>query len=148
VFVTTVASRWKVAGGATLVVLVAVAMLAAATFATFPGANGRIAFTGAARGGGPSLRFCGKARAYYREHGTRQYVEVSKIRTHNLRCPRSRHVARKWARNTARMGGSPAHRAARFRCRFERIGSDIGQVFCQKGTKGVRFREYDSSPYH
>ena len=91
---------------------------------------------------------CGTQRTYYRDHGTRQYIEASSIRGRNVGCSRARYVAHKWARNTARKGGYPAHHAAGFHCRFKRFGSDIGHVSCRKGTKRVSFDEYDSSPYH
>ena len=95
---------------------------------------------------------CGKVRSYYRDHGTRQFIEASSIRG-SLRCSRARRVAHKWTGNTARdthrIGlTAPARHAAGFSCHYHRIGSDIGNEHCRKGAKRVRFAVYDSSPFH
>jgi hypothetical protein len=106
------------------------------------------------RGGGPKLASaastCGNVRAHYRERGTRQYVEASSIRARHVGCSRARRIARSWASKVPDYGFNPSlvHHAAGFRCRFKRIGSDVGETHCRKGIKRVGFGEYDSSPYH
>jgi hypothetical protein len=96
----------------------------------------------------PAATSCGTVRTYYRDHGTRQYIEASSIRSRHFDCSRARYVAHRWARKTVDNDFRPARHAAGFRCRFERLGSDIGKVFCRKGSKHVSFGEYDSSPFH
>jgi hypothetical protein len=90
---------------------------------------------------------CGAVRVYYRERGTRQYVEASRIRARHLHCHRARHVAYRWGKHS-RLSGSPAQSAVGFRCRYDRIGSDIGKTTCRDYPGVVRFLAYDSSPYH
>jgi hypothetical protein len=90
---------------------------------------------------------CGTVRAHYREHGTRQYVEASRIRATRLSCPRARGVARAWA-SGSRLSYDPADSGAGFDCTYHRIGSDIGTTTCRCGSHVVRFDAYDSSPYH
>jgi hypothetical protein len=93
---------------------------------------------------------CGKVRAYYRDHHTRQYIEASAIKTRRLSCGNARAVAHTWARKVIRAGYNPAliHRAEGFHCHYTRIGSDVGKVSCRQGRRSLRFGEYDSSPYH
>src|SRR3954451_21155362 len=91
--------------------------------------------------------FCGTVRAHYREHGTRQYVEASRIRASRLSCPKARGVARAWA-SDSRLSYDPADRGAGFACTYHRIGSDVGTTTCRRGSHVVRFDAYDSSPYH
>ena len=90
---------------------------------------------------------CGSLRAYYSEHGTRQYVEASRIRATHLSCRTARRVARDWAADS-RLSIDPADSGAGFPCTYHRLGTDVGTTTCRKGTHAVRFGAYDSSPYH
>ena len=94
------------------------------------------------------LRYCGNLRAHYRDHGTRQYVQTSHIRTRGLHCGYARRVARRWAQHS-RLSGRPAHHVAGARCRYRRTGSDIGVGYCRRGREHrLSFDAYDSSPFH
>ena len=46
------------------------------------------------------------------------------------------------------MSGHHTHHSLGFRCRFNRIGSDVANVACRDGRRKVYFDAYDSSPYH
>src|SRR5690348_15270490 len=93
------------------------------------------------------IRHCGHVRAYYHDHGTKQYVEATHITAKKASCKRARHVAHVWA-GRSRLSYHPAHKADRFKCTYTRVGSDIGSVRCHKGKVVIRFDGYDSSPYH
>src|SRR2546423_1815717 len=90
---------------------------------------------------------CGNARVYYTEYGTQQYIDMTSIRTHHVKCKRARKVARAWARDS-RLSCCPAAFGAGFDCAYHRLGSDIGKVTCREGDRYLKFDAYDSSPYH
>ena len=93
-------------------------------------------------------RFCGSLRVHYRDHRTRQAVVAHKIRTRGLHCGYARHVAHNWAEHS-RLSYKPAHHAAGARCRYQRLGSDIGYTYCRTGRHHkLNFEAYDSSPFH
>lgn len=94
-----------------------------------------------------SARSCGSLRAYYRDVSGSSFVQASSIDGEGLRCPRARHVAWDWARKS-RLSGNPARTGAGFRCRYDRLGSDVGSVTCTYRLKSVTFDAYDSSGYH
>jgi hypothetical protein len=97
--------------------------------------------------GHTSSRHCGSLRAHYRDHGTRQYVQASHIRARGLHCGYSRRVARRWAQRAHRHY-NPRH-VAGARCRYVRLGSDIGTTYCRTGRHHkLKFDAYDSSPFH
>ena len=93
--------------------------------------------------------WCGDARAYYRENGTRQFVQASDIYADEMKCQQAKRVARKWA-SKSRLSISPAGSVGRFRCHYFRIGSDVGTTVCWKrgGKAKLLFGAYDSSPFH
>lgn len=90
---------------------------------------------------------CGTVRAHYREHGTTQYVEASGIRARGLACRWARQLARRWS-HYSRLSGYPDGDELGFRCRYHRVGSDVGRVGCRRGRSHVTWGAYDSSPYH
>lgn len=94
-----------------------------------------------------SARSCGSLRAYYQDVSGYSFVQASSIDGEGLRCPRARHVAWDWARKS-RLSENPARTGAGFRCRYDRLGSDVGSVTCTYRRKSVTFDAYDSSGYH
>lgn len=93
--------------------------------------------------------WCGDTRAYYRENGTRQFVQASDIYADGMKCRQAKKVARKWA-SKSRLSISPAKSAGRFRCHYFRAGTDTGTTVCWKrgGKAKLLFGAYDSSPFH
>jgi hypothetical protein len=93
-------------------------------------------------------RHCGTLRVHYSDHGTRQYTQASHIEARGLHCGYARDVARQWAKRSHGITRLPRH-VAGARCRYVRIGSDVGTTYCRTGQHHkLSFDAYDSSPFH
>jgi hypothetical protein len=114
----------------------------------------------AALGFGASLphaeRECAGVAVPYREHGRKQHIGISEIRTEEVGCTEARDLGRDYARRSyfrrRGSGGAVANKwpgsVGNFGCLSERLGSDIRAVVCREGSRAISFAWYDSSPYH
>ena len=107
-----------------------------------------VASAGAATSADAAI-WCGDLKTFYRENGTRQYVQAENIYADQMPCRKARQVARRWTQKS-RLSYRPAKRSLGYRCHYFRYGSDVGTTVCWKRATNRRliFNAYDSSPFH